>query len=192
MQIKNKAIRLAALLCCAVLLVQGIAARADATPEILRLHIIAASDSPKDQQAKLAIRDAVLEYFYGMANCQSEAEAEKLIMQRGADMLACAEAKLKELGLDYGAQLILGEFDFPNRVYGVRLFPKGKYRALRIILGEGAGHNWWCVMFPAICIDNGQSGEIDITGLELKSWIIEKLKNIDGGRLWAKIKRRLG
>ena len=103
-----------------------------------------------------------------------------------------SEDTLKKCGMEYGAQLIIGEFEFPDRVYAGILYPKGKYRALRIILGEGKGHNWWCVMFPAICIDAGEKGEIDIKGLEMKSWIIEKLKSIDGGKLWEKIMRRLG
>ena len=107
-------------------------------------------------------------------------------------MLRTAEDTLKKCGMEYGAQLVIGEFEFPDRVYAGILYPKGKYRALRIILGEGKGHNWWCVMFPAICIDAGEKGEIDIKGLEMKSWIIEKLKSIDGGKLWEKIMRRLG
>ena len=115
-----------------------------------------------------------------------------MLMQSGEEVLRTAEDTLKKCGMEYGAQLIIGEFEFPDRVYAGILYPKGKYRALRIILGEGKGHNWWCVMFPAICIDAGEKGEIDIKGLEMKSWIIEKLKSIDGGKLWEKIMRRLG
>ena len=128
----------------------------------------------------------------GMRGCESEAEAEMMLMQSGEEVLRTAEDTLKKCGMEYGAQLIIGEFEFPDRVYAGILYPKGKYRALRIILGEGKGHNWWCVMFPAICIDAGEKGEIDIKGLEMKSWIIEKLKSIDGGKLWEKIMRRLG
>ena len=168
------------------------AAQAEAMGGILRLHIMANSDSAADQRAKLAVRDAVLETMGGMRGCKSEAEAEMMLMQSGADVLCTAEDTLKKCGMEYGAQLVIGEFEFPDRVYAGILYPKGKYRALRIILGEGKGHNWWCVMFPAICIDAGEKGEIDIKGLEMKSWIIEKLKSIDGGKLWKKIMRRLG
>ena len=171
---------------------RGGAAQAETMGGILRLHIMANSDSDADQRAKLAVRDAVLEVMGGMRGCESEAEAEAMLMQSGAEVLRAAEDTLKKCGMDYGAQLVIGEFEFPDREYGGVLYPKGKYRALRIILGEGKGHNWWCVMFPAICIDAGEKGEIDIKGLEMKSWIIEKLKSIDGGKLWKKIMRRLG
>ena len=76
--------------------------------------------------------------------------------------------------------------------YGDKVYPRGRYRARRIVLGEGKGHNWWCVMFPPLCIAETDNGEIDINKLELKSWIIEKLKSIDGGKLWEKLMSRLG
>lgn len=182
MKAKRRIMRLIAAACAAaVLSMQGAAgaAQAETMGGILRLHIMANSDSAADQRAKLAVRDAVLEAMGGMRGCESEAEAEMMLMQSGAEVLRTAEDTLKKCGIEYGAQLVIGEFEFPDRVYAGILYPKGKYRALRIILGEGKGHNWWCVMFPAICIDAGEKGEIDIKGLEMKSWIIEKLKSID-------------
>ncbi len=188
MHTKTNTYLLVMLLACALTLTQCMLSRAENTPDILRLHIIAASDSFEDQQAKLAVRDAVLELMGKMGEAENEYEAEELILQNGDKLLGTVEEKLLSLGLDYGAQLIMGEFDFPNRVYGGKLYPKGRYRALRIILGGGEGHNWWCVMFPSICISGSETGKIDITELELKSRIIEKLKSIDGGKLWKKIK----
>ena len=179
MKAKRRIIRLIAAACAAaVLSMQGAAgaAQAEAMGGILRLHIMANSDSAADQRAKLAVRDAVLEAMGGMRGCESEAEAEAMLMQSGAQVLRTAEDTLKKCGMEYGAQLVIGEFEFPDRVYAGILYPKGKYRALRIIL----------------CIDAGEKGEIDIKGLEIKSWIIEKLKSIDGGKLWEKIMRRLG
>ncbi len=197
MKAKRRIIRLIAAACAAAVMATGAAAgnaraQTGAALGILRLHIMANSDSAADQRAKLAVRDAVLEAMGGMRGCKSEAEAEAMLMQSGTEVLRCAEETLNSHGMDYGAQLIMGEFDFPDRVYDGVVYPKGKYRALRIILGEGKGHNWWCVMFPAICIDAGERGEIDIKELEMKSWIIEKLKSMDGGKLWEKIMRRLG
>lgn len=188
MYTKSSTFALVLLLACALTLTQCVLVRAEGTPDMLRLHIIASSDSYEDQQAKLAVRDIVLEFMNEMSECETEREAETFILQNGSELLYTVEEKLASLGLDYGAQLIIGEFDFPNRVYGNRLYPKGKYRALRIILGSGEGHNWWCVMFPSICISGNETGKIDISELKLKSWIIEKLKSIDGGKLWGKIK----
>ena len=120
---------------------------------------MANSDSAADQRAKLAVRDAVLEAMGGMRGCESEAEAEMMLMQSGAEVLRTAEDTLKKCGMEYGAQLVIGEFEFPDRVYAGILYPKGKYRALRIILGEGKGHNWWCVMYPSICISTADEGK---------------------------------
>lgn len=188
MYTRSNTFTLVLLLACALTLTQCMLVRAESTPDILRLHIIASSDSYEDQQAKLAVRDAVLELMGKMGEVENEHEAERLILQNGGKLLSAVEEKLISLGLSYGAQLVIGEFDFPNRVYGGKLYPKGKYRALRIILGSGEGHNWWCVMFPSICISGNETGKIDISELKLKSWIIEKLKSIDGGKLWGKIK----
>lgn len=140
MKTKRRIMRLIAAACAAaVLSMQGAAgaAQAEAMGGILRLHIMANSDSAADQRAKLAVRDAVLEAMGGMRGCKSEAEAEMMLMQSGAEVLRTAEDTLKKCGMEYGAQLVIGEFEFPDRVYAGILYPKGKYRALRIILGEG-------------------------------------------------------
>ena len=162
MKAKRRIMRLIAAACAAaVLSMQGAAgaAQAETMGGILRLHIMANSDSAADQRAKLAVRDAVLETMGGMRGCESEAEAEAMLMQSGAEVLRTAEGTLKKCGMEYGAQLVIGEFEFPDRVYAGILYPKGKYRALRIILGEGKGHNWWCVMYPSICISTADEGK---------------------------------
>ena len=162
--------RLIAAACAAAVIgMQGAAgaAQAEAMGGILRLHIMANSDSAADQRAKLAVRDAVLEAMGGMRGCESEAEAEAMLMQSGAQVLRTAEDTLKKCGMEYGAQLVIGEFEFPDRVYAGILYPKGKYRALRIILGEGKGHNWWCVMFPPLCFVDVSSGVVPDSSKEL-------------------------
>lgn len=198
MKAKRRIIRLIAAACAAaVLSMQGAAgaARAEAMGGILRLHIMANSDSAADQRAKLAVRDAVLEAMGGMRGCESEAEAEAMLMQSGAEVLRTAEDTLKKCGMEYGAQLIIGEFEFPDRVYAGILYPKGKYRALRIILGEGKGHNWWCVMYPSLCLyeDNDESGTrleniltpgeysvvYDSDGINIKLATVEAVKEIE-------------
>ena len=122
---------------------------AQAQSGILRLHILANSDSPADQQVKLKVRDALIK---ALPACNSAAEAEAYIKAHGKEVLALAEKTLAENGFSYGAQLLLGDCDFPKRTYGGVTYPAGEYRALRVVLGNGAGQNWWCVLFPPLCI----------------------------------------
>jgi stage II sporulation protein R len=123
--------------------------------QVLRLHVIANSDSARDQRAKFYVRDKLLqagaELFDGSIDAAS-AEAE--ITPRLNELEARARAALRELGLDYPVRAAVGEAYFNTRTYeeaGVTL-PAGRYRALRVSLGEGAGENWWCVMFPPLCL----------------------------------------
>lgn len=162
-----------------------------AHPGVFRLHILANSDSPADQAVKLTVRDAVLALEEGMAHCADGAEAERVLMADGGKILQTVENTLQEKGFAYGAQLYVGEFDFPQREYQGVVYPAGKYRALRIILGNGNGHNWWCVMFPPLCILELPDGEIDMEQLTKKSWLIEWIKGIDGGKLWKRIEEKL-
>ena len=123
--------------------------------EVLRLHVVANSDSELDQQAKLYVRDRLLEagadLFDGSIDAVS-AEAE--ITPRLTGLEACARDALREFGLDYPVRVTVGEDYFNTRTYeqaGITL-PAGRYRALRVVLGEGTGANWWCVMFPPLCL----------------------------------------
>lgn len=134
-----------------ILLVFGCAARQKtATPEnVLRLHVIANSDSEADQQVKLQVRDAVIA---AIEPCTSAEQTRKYLLEHGAAILEAAQQTLKDNGFSYDAQLMLGRFEFPDRQYGDMLYPAGEYEALRVVLGEGAGQNWWCVLFPPLCI----------------------------------------
>lgn len=128
---------------------------ADRTGGILRLHIIANSDSSRDQSIKLAVRDAVLAFeknFSGQYSFDTAEETERFVLERGKELLSTVNAVLKERGAGYGAQLMLGDFDFPQREYDGEIYPAGEYRALRILLGDACGKNWWCVLFPPLCL----------------------------------------
>jgi len=125
-------------------------AEADYTQSgVLRLHVIANSDQAQDQTAKLAVRDAVLPLIEAAA---SEEEAEQMVQTLAPQILQSARRVLAEHGCDYDVQLLLGDFSFPCREYGDVAYPAGKYRALRIVLGRGEGQNWWCVLFPPLCL----------------------------------------
>ena len=137
-------------LCALMLMSAGCAA-----DEPFRLHIIANSDSARDQEVKLKVRDEVLNKTgEGLAACESEKEAEKYVAAHIEEIVGCANDVLKENGMDYTAKAEVGVFEFPDRVYGDVTYPAGDYYALRLILGEGEGQNWWCVMFPPLCIVN--------------------------------------
>ncbi len=148
------------LLCLAALPASAgaVSATAGDAPEkegILRLHVIANSDGSADQRVKLLVRDAILE---AMPAGESAAETRAHLLSQGAALLETAERVLRENGFSYGAQLMLGRFSFPDRSYGDAFFPAGEYEALRVVLGSGGGQNWWCVLFPPLCIvsENGE------------------------------------
>ena len=118
-----------------------------------RLHVIANSDSAADQTVKLKVRDAVLEYTgAGMMQCKNAQEAEEYARLQAEGIAQTAKRVLEEEGFDYDAQVVVGKSYFPEKTYGEITYPAGEYEAVRVILGEGAGQNWWCVLFPPLCL----------------------------------------
>lgn len=137
---------------------------AEGSDSVFRLHIIANSDSEFDQNVKLAVRDAVLEFERGetaAAEAENADDSRHIIMLNSDKLLKTIERTLRDNGVDYGAQLMMGKFDFPDRSYGGKVYPAGEYTALRVLLGEAEGKNWWCVMFPPLCIVEADTGEIE-------------------------------
>lgn len=144
-----------ALLCLAVIVtalpVQGEEGIYDS---VIRLHVLAASDREEDQSLKLAVRDAVLlQYSERLAKAGSVEEAEAEVKTLCDEITKTAEAVVKEQGYAYPVTVYYGEERYPTREYGEYSFPAGEYRSLRIVIGEGAGANWWCVLFPPLCLD---------------------------------------
>ena len=141
----------------------GVSKTAD-PDEVLRLHIIANSDSEEDQQIKLLVRDAVLEYERTTSTVLAVTDvndAEIQLKANGQDLLNTVRTVLNENEAPYDAQLVIGDFDFPDRVYGDKVYPSGVYRAVRILIGDAEGKNWWCVMFPPLCIVDAKDAEIE-------------------------------
>lgn len=149
--------------------------------DCLRLHVLANSDSPEDQRVKLMVRDAILELMRA-EEPRSKQEAMELMLDMGGELLSAAEEVLAENGLDYGVRLMAGRFEFPERDYSGDIYPAGEYDALRVILGSGGGRNWWCVMFPPLCvIDDGSGISQNPNGtLEFRSIILDFLRSIFG------------
>ena len=126
---------------------------AEVRGEVLRLHIPANSDSDEDQAIKLRVRDLLLEEYGDRLSGsggleEAEARAEELlpeIERRASDFL-------RDNGFDYGAKAELVDMWFTTREYDRLILPAGNYKALRVTLGSGEGHNWWCVIFPQLCL----------------------------------------
>ena len=120
---------------------------------IIRLHVVADSDSEQDQKIKLYVRDAVLEGLEEDLHKAADVEAAKEYLQESLPKVkALAEDALKKLGCSDGFQVSLCKEAFDTRVYDTFTLPAGVYDALWITIGEGAGKNWWCVVFPALCV----------------------------------------
>lgn len=124
---------------------------------VLRLHVVANSNSKEDQSVKLLVREAVLEeaarWYRG---CRTMEEASAALCLHLDSLSGAAQKVLRENGFSYDACAEVTELYFPTREYEDFTLPAGNYRALRITLGEGRGKNWWCVVFPALCLPAAQ------------------------------------
>ncbi len=120
---------------------------------VFRLHIRANSDSKEDQATKLAVRDALLPFTAGLfADCRGLQDAVEVANSETDAILSHIESTLSALGADYSAQISIGKEEFPERNYGGDIYPAGEYTALIVELGTGEGENWWCVLFPSLCL----------------------------------------
>ncbi len=122
------------------------------TGELIRIHVVANSDGERDQEIKYAVRDAVIARFGEALSCASFEEACAAIEQNLAAIEQEAARAAQAAGFTGAVEATFGRFGFPTRVYGGETVPAGEYTALRIVLGEGAGRNWWCVLYPAFCL----------------------------------------
>jgi stage II sporulation protein R len=120
--------------------------------DLVRIHILAHDDTDEQQSIKLHVRDAILERFTPLlGKAATGAEAAEIVKEHMEDALRTAEAAAAEMGFDKDVRVEFGVYDFPERVYGEQVVPAGEYQALRILLGDAKGHNWWCVMYPPLC-----------------------------------------
>lgn len=131
---------------------------AHTSDNLLRLHVIAHSDAPRDQNAKLKVRDAVLREMAGWQEPSDPAELEQWVKEREDALIRAAERALIESGQAREVRVEVGSFPFPRKSWGDLVLPAGQYRAVRVVIGDGAGQNWWCVLFPPLCFVE-ESGE---------------------------------
>lgn len=131
--------------------------------KLIRLHVIANSDTKEDQNIKLDIRDKIIEEMTPkFKESQSISETREILSENMDLIQQIAKEELHKIGKEYDVNVYFGDYDFPTKTYGGFTLPAGNYTALRVVLGEGKGENWWCVMFPPLCfldMDNGVASE---------------------------------
>jgi len=134
--------------------------------QLIRFHVLANSDSDEDQALKRAVRDAILkEVSPRLAVSKSLEESRQIIKQVRPEMESIGRSVVKMWGKNYSVRTDYGNFMFPTKSYGTLVLPAGNYEALRVVIGEGQGSNWWCVLFPALCfVDINQSTAVQVDG----------------------------
>lgn len=124
-----------------------------ADSSLVRLHVLADGDDAYAQQVKLHVRDACLLLAQErLQGCETADDAYLTLDESLADFERQATEAAREYGYDGEISVETGMFAFPDRLYGEVLVPAGEYRALRVTLGSGQGHNWWCVLYPSLCV----------------------------------------
>ena len=139
-----------------------------ASRELVRLHVVADADDDASQALKLEVRDAVLAQTQALlSGCGGADEASAALAGRLSELERAAADCLTAHGCDLPVRAELGVFDFPDRDYDGVTVPAGRYRALRIVIGSGQGHNWWCVLYPTLCVTpDGAGRSLLVEGFE--------------------------
>lgn len=120
--------------------------------KILRFHVLANSDTDADQSVKEEVRDAVGLYLKPfLKDAKSLKETKQIVNDNMTGIIQVAENTLAENGYNYEVSARITNADFPEKTYGAYTFPAGEYEALQIVIGEGKGQNWWCVLYPNMC-----------------------------------------
>ena len=134
---------------------------------ILRLHVVANSDSPEDQNVKLQVRDAVLATLEeGMRNVTDPEQAVAYAKEMIPKLTEVCNAVLEQAGFTEKVSISVGEQEFPLREYETFRLPSGVYRAVKVVIGEGQGQNWWCVVFPELCSAATQEAFMEAAKME--------------------------
>ena len=148
-------IEIALMLAAALILTSGAVAlhtQSELADKVVRLHVLANSDSEEDQALKLKVRDAVLaRAAEALEGTENREEACRRLTDILPELEKTAKAVISANGYDYGVRAELAETAFPTKDYNGFSLPAGEYLALRVLIGEAAGQNWWCVVFPPLC-----------------------------------------
>ncbi len=142
---------------------------------VIRFHVIANSNDNIDQEVKLKVRDELIQYASTLERTPDIRAAEKEINASLARFESLANKVLAQNGVSYRAKAILSSEVYPRREYLTFRLPYGEYKSLRVILGNGGGENWWCVLFPPVCLESA-SFEKEMTEAGVKKENIKILK----------------
>ena len=168
--------------------------------KVVRLHILANSDSAEDQTLKLQVRDVVLARAEELLrSSDGRGEAEETLRQNLRELTLLAQSAVREGGYGYSVRAELANTVFPTREYEEFSLPAGNYLALRVIIGEGGGKNWWCVVFPPLCSQTAADpvqtamaaglSEEDVALMEENGGYLLKFKSIE---IWEWLRRKFG
>ena len=148
---------------------------------IIRFHVIANSDSDEDQELKFKVRNRVLAKVQNaLEGSQGAAQTREYIEENLEEIEACALQCVRAEGYDYDVKARIGVTAIPAKEYDDVYFPAGTYEALTITIGEGKGQNWWCVVFPPLClVDAREGGYDDLFAEDLQGRLVLKSKVLE-------------
>lgn len=150
----------------------SLATQKNISRQVIRFHILANSDSEEDQALKLKIKDKILkEYSQQLSDSKSIDETRNMLYENMNGIRQLALTEVRKNGYSYNVNVYMARDYFPTKVYGDVSLPAGVYEALRVEIGNGGGHNWWCVMFPPLCY-------VDVTQKQVPVEDKMMLKNI--------------
>lgn len=130
--------------------------------EILRLHVIANSDSNKDQALKMKVKEEVVSYVSNLTrDCGNAQQVKEVVCANIMEIASIAETIVRREGYDYNIDAEVTECYFPVKTYGEAVFPPGYYQALRVKIGKAEGKNWWCVLYPNLCFVDTAYGVLE-------------------------------
>ena len=154
---------------CAILTVLPIHGESEIYDSVLRLHVIANSDSAEDQELKLLVRDEILRLSQDIfSDCKTRDQAQRKAVENLELIEQAAMRVIRENGYGYDVNIALSTEEYPTKNYESCCFPAGEYLSLRVMIGEAKGQNWWCVLFPPMCVGAASSAdayaEVGLTG----------------------------
>ncbi len=139
---------------------------------LIRLHVVANSDSDEDQALKMNIRDTIVEYMgYKLKDSKNISESKQIVNTNMGNIKGLVNKEIKSYGKNYPVKISFGRYPFPTKTYGDITLPAGNYQAVNISIGNGTGSNWWCVLFPPLCF-------VDVTHGTVPESVKEELKNV--------------
>lgn len=160
-----------------VFIVNNFTQKAYTKDNLIRFHVVANSNSKLDQDVKYQVRDALVGMLSkDLANLNNYEEACELVIEKKPEIICKASEVLAQSGLSYPVSMDFGRYSFPARAYGKIILPQGKYQAVKVVLGNGEGANWWCVLFPPLCFVDVSGEDREVVGIS-KPLMTEKNNN---------------